>query len=105
MRTRLVIICITKCARIFAYIYRYDNLRRFINAFFSLFEKKENPYVEAHKAKKKGDAVYQEYLNWLDKNGGDMPLEKLKTKEEFEFEKKLHKAQSEHEIRNIFKRK
>lgn len=101
--------CITQCARIFAYIY---NMVVFIaltgliicvalcywwvkavGAFFNWIQPKKNPYVEVHKAKIKNDIAYQDYLNWLDRNGGDMPFDKWKTKEEMDFERKLNQTQ------------
>lgn len=82
---------------------------RAVGSLFDWLEKKKsgtdvnNPYIRTHLSKIKNDKKYQEYLKWLDQNGGDMPVEKLRTREEFEFEKKLQKAQSEHEIRTMFK--
>lgn len=52
--------------------------------------KNDNPYVVAHKQKFENDAMYDEYLHWLDENGGDLPFEKMKTQEELSFEKKLN---------------
>ena len=52
-----------------------------------------NPYVKAHLAKMQNDKSYQEYLEWLNNNGGDLPFEKWKTKEEIEFEDKLNSPQ------------
>ena len=54
--------------------------------------KDDNLYVVAHRQKMKNDDMYQEYLEWLDKNGGDIPLEKWKTAEERQFEKKFQDA-------------
>lgn len=36
--------------------------------------------------------MYGEYLDWLDKTGGDMPFEKWKTEEEEAFDKKYQDA-------------
>jgi hypothetical protein len=47
----------------------------------------QNPYIKAHQMRKYNDESYDEYLNWLDKNGGDMPIDKVKSKEEQRFEK------------------
>lgn len=88
-----IVLCITLC---------YWWLKA-IGAFFRLFEPKENPYVKVHQAKLKNDKTYQDYLEWLDKTGGDIPLDKWKTKEEMDFEKKVERANTEHEIRNMFK--
>ncbi|PHQ27706.1 hypothetical protein, partial [Leeuwenhoekiella nanhaiensis] len=59
-----------------------------VNAFFRLFLPKENPYIKIHQAKIKNDKTYSEYLKWLDKNGGDIPIDKELTKEEISFQKK-----------------
>lgn len=49
-----------------------------------------NPYIQAHLMRRDNDAHYEEYLNWLDKTGGGLPIEKLKTKEELKFEKQIN---------------
>ena len=51
--------------------------------------KNDNPYIVAHRFKMQHDDMYQEYLQWLDKNGGDIPFEKWKTEEEQNFEQKI----------------
>lgn len=54
--------------------------------------KSDNPYIQAHRVKMWNDKIYQEYLEWLDKTGGDMPFEKWKTEEEEAFDKKYQDA-------------
>ncbi len=49
----------------------------------------ENPYVEAHLLRRRNDKDYEDYLNWLDKTGGDLPIQKVLTREEWEFKKQL----------------
>ena len=49
-----------------------------------------NPYIEQHRMKMKNDKWYEEYLEWLDKNGGDIPFEKWKTEEEKKFNEKMN---------------
>ena len=50
----------------------------------------ENPYIEAHLLRRRNDKDYEDYLNWLDKTGGDLPIKKTLTREEWEFEKQLN---------------
>lgn len=45
-----------------------------------------NPYIQAQKFKQENDRLYLEYLDWLNKNGGDMPFEKY----QFEHERKFN---------------
>lgn len=47
-------------------------------------EKENNPYIEAHKLKVQNDKNYEEYIDWLDKNGGGVPFAKVETKEDKE---------------------
>lgn len=53
--------------------------------------KSDNPYIVAHRMRRGNDALYEEYLNWLDKTGGGLPIDKIKTAEELRFEKELNK--------------
>ena len=55
-------------------------------------EPPENPYIEAHKRRLINDAWYEDYLKWMDHNGGGMPMDKVKTPEEQQFEKKYNDA-------------
>lgn len=53
-------------------INRLENKKRRLN-------KADNPYIQMHRLKFENDAMYEEYIEWLDKNGGDIPFEKWKT--------------------------
>ena len=46
----------------------------------------ENPYIHSHLIRRANDKAYENYLDWLDKTGGDLPIEKVKSKEELKFE-------------------
>ena len=50
----------------------------------------DNTYITSHRIKMANDEMYDQYLEWLDKNGGDLPFEKWKTQEEKQFESKLN---------------
>ena len=52
-----------------------------------------NPYIEAQRRRDQNDRWYDEYISWMDHNGGGMPINKVKTPEEMEFEKKYKQAQ------------
>lgn len=54
--------------------------------------KADNPYIQAHRLKLHNDSMYEEYLDWLDKRGGDIPFEKWKTAEERMFDQKIENA-------------
>lgn len=62
-----------------------------INYIFNFRKRNNNPYITYHKIKFQNDKNYSEYLDWLSKNGGDIPVEKVKTKEEIEADKKIKK--------------
>jgi hypothetical protein len=63
----VIAIFISKIAKLFLRkIDKYEN---------KIYENK-NPYIQAHKFKNSNDELYNEYLIWLDKNGGDIPFEK-----------------------------
>lgn len=59
------------------------------------FEKKQiekrNPYIEAQKFKDVNDELYKNYIDWLDKNGGDVPFEKVKFNQDVSADKKIEK--------------
>lgn len=82
-----------------ALIYSWVKVMNLIfNPLISRLEKKnarrlknDNPYVIAHKLKFKNDAMYDEYIQWLDENGGDLPFDKMKTQEELKVEKIIDK--------------
>lgn len=53
--------------------------------------KTENPYIKTHKRKWKNERDYQEYLRWLDKKGGDSPLNEVKFVNDLEILKEVEK--------------
>lgn len=67
-----------------------------VGAFFDWIERRmgktdvRNPYIKAHLSRMKNDQEYQDYLEWLDRSGGDLPFDKWKTKEEMDFESKIN---------------
>jgi len=52
----------------------------------------DNPYIEAHLIRRRNDNDYEEYLKWLDDNGGGLPINKILTREEWEFKQQLDNA-------------
>lgn len=50
-----------------------------------------NPYIKAHKRKWKAEKKYQDYLKWLDKKGGDVPIAEVKHKADAEAQKEIKK--------------
>ncbi|WP_299153062.1 hypothetical protein [uncultured Christiangramia sp.] len=50
----------------------------------------DNPYIQAHKMRQNNDQMYEEYLNWMDRTGGGLPIDKIKTPEERRFEKQMN---------------
>lgn len=52
----------------------------------------DNPYIIEHKYRRLNDKWYDEYLEWLDDTGGDLPIKKELTLEELEFEQELKKS-------------
>ncbi|WP_417867955.1 hypothetical protein [Xanthomarina gelatinilytica] len=52
----------------------------------------DNPYIVAHRMKFSNDKMYDEYLDWLDKNGGDLPFEKWKSEEELRADANINKS-------------
>lgn len=63
----------------------------FIVICWALFGKKENPYIKTHKRKWQNNTDYQEYLRWLDRQGGDVPLNKADFKEDFDVMNEVNK--------------
>lgn len=55
--------------------------------------KEYNAYIAYHKLKNKNDKDYQEYLKWLQSNGGGVPVEKTISAED---------KKAETKIRNLF---
>lgn len=70
--------------------YRWFAPRSVVNKEYLRQMEGGNPYIKAHLSKMSNDRSYQEYLQWLDAKGGDIPFEKWKTKEEIDFERKLN---------------
>ena len=56
-----------------------------------IFGKPENPYIKTHKRKWKNNSDYKEYLRWLHKQGGDVPLNKANFKEDVEVMNEVNK--------------
>lgn len=52
-------------------------------------EKRDNAYVQAHLLRRNNDQMYEEYLDWLDKTGGDLPIDKIRTREEERFARNI----------------
>lgn len=50
----------------------------------------ENPYIKAHTNRKRNDAYYEEYLNWMDKTNSDLPIDKVVSEEERSFFRKIN---------------
>lgn len=57
-----------------------------------IFGKRENPYIRKHKRKWRNDKEYFEYLDWLNKKGGDVPLKKSRIKEDIDIEKEINET-------------
>ena len=51
--------------------------------------KEVNPYIEAHLLRKKNDANYNEYIEWMNSNNFNLPVDKVMTEEEFRFYKEM----------------
>lgn len=46
---------------------------------YSIFENRRvNPYIKTHKRKWQNERDYENYIKWLDKKGGDLPLKEIK---------------------------
>lgn len=57
-------------------------------------KKKNNPYIKFHKLKMKNDEDYQDYLEWIKKEGSGVPIEKLLSFEDYKAEQKIKKSLS-----------
>lgn len=66
-------------------------LIKFLDKKHKRASKQDNPYINAHRVKMTNDKMYDEYLEWLDKVGGDVPFEKWKFDEELRAESKIDK--------------
>ena len=62
-------------------IYSFDKNKRI---------ESENEYVIKQKIIDENDKKYDEYLKWMQRKSNGIPMEKIKTKEEFEAEKKIN---------------
>lgn len=51
--------------------------------------KQENPYIQYDQLVRKNDKWYSDYLNHLSKNGGGVPVKKVRTPEEIEADRKI----------------
>lgn len=49
----------------------------------------DNPYIKAHKLRQANDRWYDDYINWMNKSGAGLPIDKVKTPEEIRFEKEM----------------
>ncbi len=50
-----------------------------------------NPYIKAHKRKWKVQNQYQQYLEWLSKKGGDVPLPESKHPNDVKAQEEIEK--------------
>lgn len=48
-----------------------------------------NLYINAHRTRRKNDDDYETYLDWLDKTGGDLPIDKIISREEWNFKQQM----------------
>lgn len=55
------------------------------------YYKSKNPYIQYHKMKNQNDDDYQDYLEWLKKEGRGVPVEKMKSPEDVRAENKIKK--------------
>ncbi|MGC6401829.1 MAG: hypothetical protein ACON4A_00100 [Flavobacteriaceae bacterium] len=71
---------------------------KFVNWIFNVPNSKvdepdlENPYILHHIIREMNHDNYDKYLEWMDKNNKSLPIKKVLTKEEWEFEYKLYKS-------------
>lgn len=54
-------------------------------------KKKENPYIKTHKKKWNNEKQYIDYIKWLDKQGGDLPLKEVKMIDDIEVLNEVNK--------------
>ena len=52
-------------------------------------KKETNPYIEAQKIINQNDKDYEEYIQWMQKNNGQIPLDKIRTAEEIRADNQL----------------
>lgn len=65
---------------------------KFVWYIFKPKKKPLNTYIEAHKTLMDNDRNYDEYIEWMSKNSYGVPIDKIKYKEEIEFEKQYKKS-------------
>lgn len=59
---------------------------------YSLFANRHiNPYIKTHKRKWQNEKDYDEYIKWLDKSGGDIPLKEVRMQDDIEVLKEVSK--------------
>lgn len=58
---------------------------------FYAFGRERNPYIRAHKKKWRTQKDYEDYIDWLNKNGGDLPIKEVKFKEDMEVLNSINK--------------
>ena len=54
-------------------------------------KKTTNPYIKTHKRKWQNELDYREYIKWLDRQGGDLPLKEVQFKDDVEIIKEVSK--------------
>ena len=64
----------------------------FVIGFFVFGKCNKNIYIATHKAKWRNERYYKEYLNWLNKKGGDIPLDEIKMNHEQRITNELNKT-------------
>jgi hypothetical protein len=57
---------------------------------YAIFREK-NPYIKLHKRKWQNERDYESYLKWLDKSGGDGPIDKIQSQKDAEISKEIER--------------
>jgi hypothetical protein len=65
---------------------------KFVWFVFTPKKKPTNPYIEAQKTIMDNDKNYEEYIEWMSKNGSGVPVDKIKHKEEQDIEKGVNQS-------------
>ena len=65
--------------------------RLLLKLYFKKTIKKSNPYINYHQIKMSNDKNYNEYLEWLSKQDGEFPIDKLETPEDKKAKEKIRK--------------
>lgn len=93
----IVVIYVIMAFIVFAFIYNsfklvFNLIMKVINRLRkNKIEELNNEYIIKQKIIDENEKKYNDYLNWMQKrNNGSVPIEKIKTKEEFEAEKKIN---------------